>query len=695
MDGPEDSCAQILESPHLDDLRCSERYTKRSEENLQQIESGRETFDEKDEAIEVVNVLQSLTNTRESLSANASLLEQSGQLLDKALAKQIAIRESELDSSGKSIKKNVSVIVRCSTPDPSAECPENNPESHFPISTPRKVPEDFSLPLNYLLKSFDDNLETPPIPPRHPRCTPPVHPAAPEVPWSPSRSVQGAAQTSLYEDFQSPRRASLIKPLICLNNAEVDMADFSKDKEECEEKIEAFDDVIRRCNPKSKSPSAVKRCNVSWDNELKVALDDLTKTIRKFIRNHSQILEEESVGLWKQEITAQARKYDEHVTTVHGILDELESRSQSTPTPALHPPSALPVPDAASVAKARAAEVEVQVDAERIVSDGNQLSEEYMKYDDWGDASNEEVEEAARSIKDWRKKFRWLEDRVYTMKKNVKLYNLANTELDSSIKKVESIQLEMERAIHGIKEEDEVRGLFTLSQSKASDLKLPKFGGKPHENFAKFRMEMMRAFKANKIRREDQVKKLRENLFDQPKTMIPYTMEYIEDAWQVLGDMYGDAGRVMHAMRLELKKLKENADGGYPRRGTGLSLLKSQIEWITRLEVTINSLIELGEESEQLDRDAFGSKTVGFILNLFSFQIQDELALLLVPAGESGKEKLRLIVKFLKTLRNKRQCMQKAQELDDESDSDPDPDPDSDPDPDPDPDPVGGEEADD
>ena len=140
-----------------------------------------------------------------------------------------------------------------------------------------------------------------------------------------------------------------------------------------------------------------------------------------------------------------------------------------------------------------------------------------MRYDDWGDASNEEVEEAARSIKEWRKRFRWLEDRVYTMKKNVRLYNLADTELDSSIKKVESIKVEMERAIGGIKEEDEVRGLFTFSQSKASDLKLPKFGGKPHENFAKFKTEMLRAFKANKIRREDQVKKLRENLLDSAK----------------------------------------------------------------------------------------------------------------------------------------------------------------------------------
>ena len=60
----------------------------------------------------------------------------------------------------------------------------------------------------------------------------------------------------------------------------------------------------------------------------------------------------------------------------------------------------------------------------------------------------------------------------------------------------------------------------SLSKSKASDVKLPRFGGKPDENFAKFKVEMLQGFKSNKVRKEDQVKKLRENLFDQPKTMV-------------------------------------------------------------------------------------------------------------------------------------------------------------------------------
>ena len=96
----------------------------------------------------VRNVLRSLNQTRESLSVEESFLEQPGQLLDKALTKQIAIREAELDSLvAPKKKKNVSVIVRCSTPDPETKCLKDNPASHFP--DPDKVHEDFSFPLNY------------------------------------------------------------------------------------------------------------------------------------------------------------------------------------------------------------------------------------------------------------------------------------------------------------------------------------------------------------------------------------------------------------------------------------------------------------------------------------------------------------------------------------------------------------------
>ena len=73
----------------------------------------------------VEKALRTLNQTRKSLSAEDSFLEQPGQLLDKALAKQIAAREAELDSLAAPNKKNVSVIVRCSTPNPELECSNN------------------------------------------------------------------------------------------------------------------------------------------------------------------------------------------------------------------------------------------------------------------------------------------------------------------------------------------------------------------------------------------------------------------------------------------------------------------------------------------------------------------------------------------------------------------------------------------
>ena len=151
--------------------------------------------------------------------------------------------------------------------------------------------------------------------------------------------------------------------------------------------------------------------------------------------------------------------------------------------------------------------------------------------------------------------------------------------------------------------------------------------------------------------------------------MIPSSMESIKDAWKILSDMYGDAGRVMNAKVLEIKNLKDNPDGGYPRKGGGVNLLKAQIEWITRLETTLNGIMELGEGSNQLDRDAFSSRTVGSVLKLFPFQIRHELEKEMKPAEEDGKERLYFIIRYLKELRGIRQGLLKVEELDGESGS--------------------------
>ena len=48
----------------------------------------------------------------------------------------------------------------------------------------------------------------------------------------------------------------------------------------------------------------------------------------------------------------------------------------------------------------RDAEVEVSVEAERVALEVKKLEKHVKKYDDWGDATNEEIEEAMRSADD-------------------------------------------------------------------------------------------------------------------------------------------------------------------------------------------------------------------------------------------------------------------------------------------------------
>ena len=165
----------------------------------------------------------------------------------------------------------------------------------------------------------------------------------------------------------------------------------------------------------------------------------------------------------------------------------------------------------------------------------------------------------------------------------------------------------------------------------------------------------MKGLKSNKTRKDDQIKKLRECLVGDPKNLIPVGMELVEDAWLILKNRYGDAARVMTARKMMIENL-----GKYPRTGSGATLLSRQIKWITDLESTLADII--GEESDQLDRDAYGSDMILLILAYFPHQLQYELQDVLQPAEEDGKMKLCLLIKFLQKLRWKNQGMEKIAE---------------------------------
>ena len=91
----------------------------------------------------------------------------------------------------------------------------------------------------------------------------------------------------------------------------------------------------------------------------------------------------------------------------------------------------------------------------------------------------------------------------------------------------------------------------------------------------KFQKEMLKGFKSNKIKKDDQIKKLRECLSGIPKTLIPIGMESVQDAWLILKDMYGDSARVMIARKRIIEDFGDYPSGG--GHGRGVPLLNAQI----------------------------------------------------------------------------------------------------------------------
>ena len=132
-----------------------------------------------------------------------------------------------------------------------------------------------------------------------------------------------------------------------------------------------------------------------------------------------------------------------------------------------------------------------------------------------------------------------------------------------------------------------------------------------------------------------------------------------------MNEMYGDSGRVLNAKLMKIKELVR-----FPTKVKGgfLALCRSQIEWLIKLEVGIKGVITLGEEGEQLDRDAFGSNTITAIQNMFPIDMQEEMMEIVDPHEKDGREKLSLFLEYLKKVRRKRQVLQKTAENDSEGD---------------------------
>ena len=88
----------------------------------------------------------------------------------------------------------------------------------------------------------------------------------------------------------------------------------------------------------------------------------------------------------------------------------------------------------------------------------------------------------------------------------------------------------MDNSINQVQLLDTSRNLNSLGARKVELVELPQFSGKVGEDFVTFRRKMEKAFISNRIATDDQVQKLRENLFGGAKLIVPEGMDDIDSA---------------------------------------------------------------------------------------------------------------------------------------------------------------------
>ena len=151
------------------------------------------------------------------------------------------------------------------------------------------------------------DLEAPPLPPRHPvflNNSPHSHPTAPEVPWTPPRhslNVKPRRETSLLEGFRSPRTSALLEPLISLKTKEhpTKMADLDLVNRECEKRLRTFKSLLRRHDPSGTDPGVVVEFYQTWGQELSIALSSLEESVSNMIIDHKAAMSTDAINQWE------------------------------------------------------------------------------------------------------------------------------------------------------------------------------------------------------------------------------------------------------------------------------------------------------------------------------------------------------------------------------------------------------------
>ena len=401
-----------------------------------------------------------------------------------------------------------------------------------------------------------------------------------------------------------------------------------------------FNTLIMTYDPSQFPVKVVRLQEANWTRKLEDCIDGATKLIEEvkdkdWFDENSKKMAEDALKLLRQQTV-------QFVTQLSLMILAVEEPPAPNPVQLSSASGGSNLSGSASNLAAKNAQINADIDAEKISMEVKSLTAETKRFGDWSVAPDHEIEVAMGKLESWRKRMKEIRETLYSLRRNIQMHGLDETKLRTSTGAVDVLQTLLDSCIEDIQFENEERCLYSLNKSRSGDVKMPRFGANLDEDFLKFEKELKDAFHSNHVRRDLQVRKLLECLHGQPKTLIPETLANIDEALDILRKMYGSPSRLVKARKSKLLNM-----GPCPRFESKTFIhTKAKVEWLMEVQLLLKDLFDLAAKDDDSYCEVYNTSSLNSLKSFFPYKIHNDLN----KFKGSIKEKMEQMLDYIKEL---------------------------------------------
>jgi len=266
-------------------------------------------------------------------------------------------------------------------------------------------------------------------------------------------------------------------------------------------------------------------------------LENLNIAIQMFVTKYSSQLSQERIKEAKNQLSALEDEFLLYRESFTSKVTDLK-KDLSSVSPVMPSINNLTLSDSFE-AKQNAAKKKVKAKVDAIMEDLLTLSSKACKVEDWSAASDLMIGRAMKENEKLQKEF----IRINNVRRSVE-ESMAEFDLDDARDglyiqecdlKLDEVSKDVEATVKAVEEQDDVRELYSLDDSKVDKVNLPTFSGKESEDYEKFKDDLLKGFAQNRVTKVDKLSKLRECLSGEAKQLVPHSISSsVTDALKVL-----------------------------------------------------------------------------------------------------------------------------------------------------------------